>query len=484
MSSTVKVGVFVSLCLAVLAYLVLKVEDISLFGGEPTRVEAEFESVAGLNDKAPVRVAGVRIGRVDGIELRDGRAVVTLLLEQDVQLGKGSRATIANAGLLGDKYIELVPGPPGAPSLPPGSVLPGSAPPSFDEALSQLSNLGGSLSELTGELVEQDTASHLAGLVRNLEAASIELRALLAANRAQVDATIGNFERFSGTLADEMPRISEQIRGLISEVDAVVRENRGDLRGSLSSIRELSERLETSVDNLNSISGQIASGEGTLGKLIYDDTAHDTLVSTLGSVEEGVSQLSETLGKVRDIEFHLGLEGVYYDDREDSRTAIGLRLQPPNDRFYQVELVDDANGRVRTRTDRITTTLPDGTVETTLVERVTEEDRFTLSAQFGFHFDAADLRVGLFESAGGAAIDYHMLRRRLTLSLEAFDFSRQDDLDPHLRFTTRYHLNPNFYLLGGYDDFLLDKGDSLFVGAGVSWQDDDLKYLLGSVPSF
>jgi phospholipid/cholesterol/gamma-HCH transport system substrate-binding protein len=44
-------------------------------------------------------------------------------------------------------------------------------------------------------------------------------------------------------------------------------------------------------------------------------------------------------------------------------------------------------------------------------------------------------------------------------------------------------LNPNIYLLGGYDDPLESEFESVFFGAGIRWKDDDLKYLLGSLPS-
>ena len=97
------------------------------------------------------------------------------------------------------------------------------------------------------------------------------------------------------------------------------------------------------------------------------------------------------------------------------------------------------------------------------------------------------MRAGLFESHGGAAIDYHFLDRRLRISAEAFDFSREragEDLAPRLRLFGRYHLNPNIYLVGGYDDALESDRASIFLGAGVRWKDDDLKYLLGSVPKF
>ena len=58
--------------------------------------------------------------------------------------------------------------------------------------------------------------------------------------------------------------------------------------------------------------------------------------------------------------------------------------------------------------------------------------------------------------------------------------NRDDDQDPHVRLSTRWLFHPNLYLMGGYDDFLED--DSFFLGGGIRWRDDYLKYLLGSVP--
>ncbi len=107
MAQTIKVGLFATLCLAILAVLIWKVEDINPFQKGGHRIYEVFPSVAGLDDKSAVRMAGVRVGRVDGITLAaDGRsAKLALQLEQPVSLTVGSVARIANLGLLGDKYV-------------------------------------------------------------------------------------------------------------------------------------------------------------------------------------------------------------------------------------------------------------------------------------------------------------------------------------------------------------------------------------------
>ncbi len=90
----------------------------------------------------------------------------------------------------------------------------------------------------------------------------------------------------------------------------------------------------------------------------------------------------------------------------------------------------------------------------------------------------------MIENTGGAMIDYGIVPNKLSLAFEAFDFSRETDLDPHLRLTARWYAWKGLYLQAGYDDPLVDAYRSPFLGAGVRWTDDDLKYLLGSIPKF
>ena len=122
MSQAVKVGIFMVAALGLLAWLVMRVEDWSPWREAGRRVDAVFDSVEGLDDKAAVRVAGVRVGRVDGIALDGRRARVTLLLDSGVPLAEGAQATIASLGLLGDKFVQLDPGPAGGPPLAEGAA--------------------------------------------------------------------------------------------------------------------------------------------------------------------------------------------------------------------------------------------------------------------------------------------------------------------------------------------------------------------------
>lgn len=485
MSQALKVGLFAAIALALLGYFVMRIEDLNPFAEPGRELEARFESVAGLDDKATVRVAGVRVGRVDGIRLEDGKAVLRLVLETPVELRQGASASIANLGMLGDKYVQLDPGPPGAPPLPEDAVLPGSAPPSFDEALAKVSGLGDSLEQALGGLTGEGEETPVSRLLDNLDATTMEIRALVADNRAQIDSSIRNFESLSGSLADSLPRLADQMERLLTQIETVVAENRENLRDGTENAREVTAELRTSVENLTAITDKIARGEGTIGKLVNSEETHDQLVSTLDSIESGVESLSDTLGRVGRLQLDIAYDGYWLEDLEETHNALSFTLDPQSDRFYYLEVVDDPRGRERVQTRESTVTLPDGTTETTTERTVKIEDKVLFSAQFGFELgETGRFRAGLLESSAGLGVDLPLFDRRLWLTLDAFNFDREEDLAPQLRFATRFRLNDHLYLLGGLDDFLEDDRDSIFVGAGVRWSDEDLKYLIGSVPSF
>jgi phospholipid/cholesterol/gamma-HCH transport system substrate-binding protein len=485
MGNTIKVGFFMTVALIVLGYLILKAEDIQLFTPKGERIEAEFANVAGLDDKSTVRMAGVRVGRVDGIRLDNNLAVVTLLMEQDLVLTLGTRASIANLGMLGDKYVELLPGPPGARILGEGDRIPGQAPASLDEVLGSLGDLGKDLQKVTGQLTGTDGPEGPIGrLVANLEATSVQLREILEGNRWSIDTTMANFATASATLATELPKVSAQLEGLLAEVRSVVGENRDRLHGSLENIETLTANLQKGVDSLNIVTERLANGEGTIGKLLTSDEAHDSLVATMESVRGGVDNLSDTLGRVQKLELELAMEGYVLNGTDENLASFNLGLGTSSGHHYRFAVVDGPTPVEKRQVETITVTDSDGNQTTETIETLEVKDELTFSALLGVPL-AGDFRAwtGLIETTFGVEVEYTP-HPRWIFSFEAFDFDRSDDLEPHLRFTTGWRVTDKFYVLGGYDDFLTDDLGSVFLGGGIRWSDDDLKYLMGSLPSF
>ena len=107
------VGLFVLLGAAALLFLALKAGNMSSFSfGETYPVVAKFGNIGGLKPRAPVKSAGVVVGRVEKISFDDQsfQALVTLQLQSNVKFPKDSSAKILTSGLLGEQYIGLEPG--------------------------------------------------------------------------------------------------------------------------------------------------------------------------------------------------------------------------------------------------------------------------------------------------------------------------------------------------------------------------------------
>jgi phospholipid/cholesterol/gamma-HCH transport system substrate-binding protein len=104
------VGIFVTIGLAAIVFFALKVGNLASFSTAPSyRLEARFDNIGGLKLRAPVKAAGVVVGRVDGVRLdpRTYEAVVSLRIENGYQFTKDSIASILTSGLLGEVYIGL-----------------------------------------------------------------------------------------------------------------------------------------------------------------------------------------------------------------------------------------------------------------------------------------------------------------------------------------------------------------------------------------
>jgi len=107
------VGVFVLLGFLAIVFLALKAANLASFTtGETYTVTARFDNIGGLKVRAPVKSAGVTVGRVASISLdtTSYQGLVTLELERRFVFPKDTSAKILTAGLLGDQYIGLSPG--------------------------------------------------------------------------------------------------------------------------------------------------------------------------------------------------------------------------------------------------------------------------------------------------------------------------------------------------------------------------------------
>ncbi len=141
-SNEFKVGVFVLLCLAGLAYLVLSTGKLNM-GTRGYPVYAVFSEVAGLDKKAPVMLHGLEVGKVDDLKLSydndNTMVVLTLRINDGVKIREGSEVAIKTLGLMGEKFIQISSSKSGN-FLKPGSTMQGKPYADMDTLISSLNS--------------------------------------------------------------------------------------------------------------------------------------------------------------------------------------------------------------------------------------------------------------------------------------------------------------------------------------------------------
>ena len=148
-SNEMKVGILVIICSIIFMGFLYKTGGIS-FKREGYEINVVFHVVAGVQKNAPVRLAGVEIGKVKDINLSyesGTNVVVTLLLEKGTKLKKDSKAYIPALGLMGEKYIEVTAGSVDASDLQPGEAIEGEDPLDFDALARKGENIAETLEE-------------------------------------------------------------------------------------------------------------------------------------------------------------------------------------------------------------------------------------------------------------------------------------------------------------------------------------------------
>jgi phospholipid/cholesterol/gamma-HCH transport system substrate-binding protein len=137
------VGVFVLAGLVCLGYLAIRLGKIELFGTQGYVVFADFVSVAGIKLGDPIEIAGVRIGKVEGIGLADDRARLTLRVSEGVKLQEDVIASVRARGLIGDKFVLVTPGASDKIIAPGGKIRETDSPPDIPDLIGKF--VGGDL---------------------------------------------------------------------------------------------------------------------------------------------------------------------------------------------------------------------------------------------------------------------------------------------------------------------------------------------------
>lgn len=137
------VGIFVLVGITCLGYLTIRLGKLEMFGARGYVLFADFASVAGLKPGDPVEIAGVKVGRVEGMSLADDKARLALRLNDGVKLQEDVIASVRARGLIGDKFVLVSPGASDKIIPPGGRIRETDSPPDIPDLIGKI--VGGDL---------------------------------------------------------------------------------------------------------------------------------------------------------------------------------------------------------------------------------------------------------------------------------------------------------------------------------------------------
>ena len=434
------------------AIMSLSVSENAYYMGKGKRVWFETENAGGLIKKSPVNMAGIRVGMIENIKLRNGKAVVEMALSPEVSLTQSSRVEIRSNGLLGDKHVEIIPGSSQDQVLQDkGQIVQVEDNGSIDMLVNQVSQITRSLGQTVDNLrdaTEGDETKSMGRIVKNIENLTTDLSQLVRDKKEDVAALI-----------DHLNNITETMDHMINDESD---------EGFQARFNNSMARLEGLLGNIDEISGKINRGEGTIGRLINDE---DT-VEELNTAIAGVNSFIDAGSKIQtsfDYYSHVFSQG------EGVRSYIGIRIQPGLDRFYEIAGITTPEGVISRSTRRDTI---DGGSPTVTVQETANDFQLRLTLLFGKKFYNWSFKGGMLESRGGLGVEYNFFRDRMRFSFDAFDFE-----NPNLRAYLRYSFFKGIYVVGGRQFLYRDGFDipSNFFGAGLFLTNDDIKVLLSRI---
>jgi len=311
-TQTIRVGLFFLLGLA-LSWITFE----SLNGGQVLKKKgytlvAGFANLKGLKTGDEIRMAGVKIGDVKLTRLAAHRVEAVLAIEPNVKIPADAVASVEQSSLLGSNYLGVTFGTPGGAPLKDGDEIQTKATVDMSEVISQLGNLGSKLEQVIGEIGKSmGTTGDDGGIFQRIDKLVSENGPKLTetiANLQEITAKIKSGEGTFGRLVNDT-KLHDELLASVGEIKQAATDARafmGDAKGIVADVKggkgtlglllydtNTADSLKVSLKNLREVSDKINSGQGTLGKLISDDSLYLNVQSTMKKADRMIDGLGD-----------------------------------------------------------------------------------------------------------------------------------------------------------------------------------------------
>lgn len=453
-----KIGLFVVMALSALLVLSTQVTSLGKWGREGYRISAYVDDASGIEKHTHVLMNGVTIGDVEEILIEGKQVKLTLMIDEKFKVPSDSAVIVAQESLLGSKVINIVVGDSATSLVEGGKLIQSKRYASFDQTSDSVNAAAKELELLLKDFrstLDEEHRKAIQDMIIAFRNVGVNLDGVIVENRDDLHEAIVNFRTMSAgfsqtadTVNKDLPAIMARINSLTTRID--------NISGSME------QKLPEAVDKFVKIEDNVSA------ILTENRTSLKDTIATAGTFfktgEEAFGKIDSLLSNFTTSELQVAMHTDYMVRDGYGKVYLGVNYLPNPETYYMFDLIS---------TDDYKESVP--------VKHQKGETYYSL--QYGKRFDNTLLRFGAIESTGGIGVDYFMNHDKLKFSAEAFDFNAVNDFRSqraHLKAQVRYQMLKHLELYGGWDNFLNPQSQNIFLGLGLRFIDNDLKYTLGA----
>lgn len=424
MGTETRVGIFAAAGMLLMATAIFLLGDFSFKSEYPLTVR--FKDVAGLGEKANVKLSGVLVGKVKTIEMDGTEVVLTLALQKNTKIYRNARFKIGATSVIGSKFLQIDQGSPSSGLLEPGAAVFGVESPPLDQMLT-------------------DTLVSVKKLVDDLSA--------------------------NGQFANQLNATMNNVRQLTANLNDLIASASPHMTATMEHMETLTAKLDQLVAKADVLMADLQSGKGTVGALINDPKMKDDVKQTLANVKETSDSAKKMLNRMGGYRVAWNYENWYEPQAATSRSNLGLKVSPRKGRYYYLGVSNIGNK-------------DDTTSRPSYVEKN------TLDARIGWENNAYDFYAGLLHGGGGFGFKLKPFYDtafwdRFSFLTEAYDFTRRRTINGRYFDKPNYNVGAEFrihriFSVGMRASDIAGTGNTQYT-ANLTFEDKDLAYLFGLI---
>jgi phospholipid/cholesterol/gamma-HCH transport system substrate-binding protein len=428
MTTEAKVGAFTLVGLALLAGVIVMLSGFKFGGDEDYTLYAGFRQVIGVEPQSTVRLSGVPVGEVKEVR-NDGRGVtVTMRIHGDAQIPKGSQVTVGSAGVMGEKFINIVPADTYKGWVEDGDYLIGQDEEGMDAMFANLNKLTEQaqtlIADMHGILGNADFQQSIIMMAVNMRDTTAHVNGLVAALESMAQSNQGNINQMlsnMNTMTASLNRTAHVVEAIMTNLSTVGADPQTaeNLRLTLSNIAEASDKIRVIAEGLAKVAGDEKTIEDT--KAIIHNTR----------------ELTEKAGKMK-------------------RRLESIKVSPEMDVLYS-----GGQGKWSTNLN-VNVGAPEGAFLNFGMDNIGKDGRGNF--QLGTRAGSFGARGGVIYGKAGLGVDAYA-DDKFKFSADVYDAS-----DPSVRLRAQYRLgNSDTWLMGQMNDVNDSEHRATYVGIRQSF---------------